>query len=98
MTWQTSNRKQNRRASGWTEQRDANRILTRDGHRCYLRLAGICIGQATQVDHLRALAHGGRDTDDNKRAICGPCHTAKTTSERRRPTNRRPAEPHPGLR
>lgn len=98
MAWSSSRRKQNRRASGWTEQRDANRILARDGGRCYLRGAK-CIGTAIEVDHIRSLARGGTDTDDNKAAICVPCHRAKTLSERPRPvTQRRPAEPHPGLR
>ena len=98
LAWSTSNRKQNRRASGWQEQRDANRILIRDSHRCYLRGSN-CIGHATEVDHVRSLARGGTDTDDNKAAICKPCHRAKTISERARPpTIHRPPERHPGLR
>ncbi len=98
MSWSTSNRKQNRRASGWQEQRDARRILERDAHRCYLR-GSDCIGNATEVDHIRSLARGGTDTDDNKAAICPPCHRAKTIGERARAASiRRPPESHPGLR
>lgn len=98
MAWSTSTRKQRRRGSGWQEQRDAQRILDRDGHRCYLRGTN-CIGTATEVDHIRSLARGGTNTDDNKAAICVPCHRAKTLDERPRPvTQRRPPEAHPGLR
>lgn len=66
------------RKSGWQRQRDSTRTLTQ--HR------GIChvCGQpgATQVDHVKPLAEGGTDTDDNRRPIhADPCHTDKTRAE-----------------
>jgi 5-methylcytosine-specific restriction protein A len=101
MTWRTANRKDRLRAAGttgWAEQAAAKRILHRDQYQCYLRGSN-CIGHATEVDHIRSLARGGTDTDDNKAAICKPCHKAKTISERARPAPlRRPPEHHPGLR
>ncbi|EFG65217.1 hypothetical protein SSBG_06032 [Streptomyces sp. SPB074] len=30
------------------------------------------------VDHVRALARGGEDTDGNVQALCRPCHGVKT--------------------
>lgn len=95
MTWQGSSRKQRQRhagISGWQEQRDARRILERDGHRCYR-----CGGPAAQVDHLRPLAHGGTHTDNNLAAICAACHLAKSQAELRRFSERQRAERHPGL-
>lgn len=102
MTWAGSPRKTKLRAvgiSGWDEQRQNRRILERDNHRCYLQLPG-CTGQATEVDDVRPISQGGTRTDDNLRAICPPCHHRKSRAEAQaaRPTIRRPAEPHPGLR
>lgn len=39
---------------------------------------------ATQIDHVLALAHGGRDTRDafdNRQALCDACHKDKTAKE-----------------
>ena len=98
--WAGSRRRSGRTGSGWEEQAAARRVLKRDGHRCYLR-GQDCVGSATEVDHVRPISQGGTDTDDNKRAICVPCHRAKTAREaaagRARFSRRRPAEPHPGL-
>ena len=105
MTWKgrPSSRKERLRAagvSGWDEQRQAKRVLERDGHRCYLR-GPDCIGTATQVDHVIPLFKGGSKDDDNVRAICHECHRAKvkreTAQARNRYRMRREPEPHPGL-
>lgn len=81
--WAGSTHNQNRRGSGWQEQRDHQRIL-KANPRCYL-----CGDIATQVDHIVALAEGGPDTDLNKRPICAPCHQAKTQAEAARARTRR---------
>lgn len=38
------------------------------------------IRTAAYVDHIQPLALGGKDTDDNTRNLCGPCH-AEVTAE-----------------
>jgi len=71
------------------------RILERDGHTC------ACGSPAAQVDHSIAVAHGGTHEDHNLRAICGPCHDAKTAREqqagRDKRSTKRPTAVHPGL-
>jgi len=37
-----------------------------------------CGREATQVDHIVALADGGADEDHNKQPLCGSCHSRKT--------------------
>lgn len=39
---------------------------------------------ATERDHIKPLAEGGTDTDDNVQGLCGPCHDAKSAAERLR--------------
>lgn len=48
------------------------RILNRDGHRCQK-----CGAPATEVDHIVR----GIEDDGNLRALCTPCHRAKTQDE-----------------
>lgn len=33
------------------------------------------------VDHIKPLALGGTDTDDNTRNLCGPCHDEVTAEQ-----------------
>lgn len=66
------------------------RVLARDQHRCQLRY-GVCIGDATEVDHkinvATILANGGTrkmaDSMSNLAAVCRPCHAIKTANEQR---------------
>lgn len=86
---------------GWQRQRDNARTIRR--HR------GIChwCGRpgADRIDHIVPLAQGGTDEEGNRAPIHGvPCHRDKTKAEaaaglarKRRPSRRRPPEPHPGL-
>lgn len=43
---------------------------------------------ATQRDHIKPLAEGGTDTDDNVQGLCGPCHDAKSKTEAARGVRR----------
>ena len=36
---------------------------------------------ATTPDHIIPLAKGGKDTDDNIRCLCAPCHAVRTAEE-----------------
>lgn len=72
---------------GWQPVR--NRVLLRDGYRCCIKVAGVCIGTATQVDHRTPLVELGIRRDDpraldpsNLWSACGPCHDWKTERER----------------
>ena len=77
------------------------RILRRDPT-CYRCNAS----PSVQVDHIRPVAEGGTDHDDNLAGICLGCHQIKTQQERtrgirryntRRPQRQRATERHPGL-
>ena len=64
-------------------------ILERAGHRCQINIGGVCIGHATQVDHIRNLAtlgiprnHAEALDPHNAQAACEPCHEWKTERER----------------
>ena len=39
----------------------------------------LCGADATQVDHITPKARGGSDERWNLRALCVPCHRAKTS-------------------
>lgn len=82
---------------GWSATRA--RVLARDGHRCYVYDVAVCVGMATEVDHLINQATGGSHDDANLRAICAPCHRRKTAAEASaaRPRRARPAGKHPGI-
>lgn len=92
MTWASSDRRK-RLPPGWSSTIQP-RILARDGHRCYL-----CGGHATEVDHVE---RGDDHRDSNLKAICIPCHRAKTAAEanavRWKHRMTRARESHPGLR
>ncbi|MFD7591709.1 HNH endonuclease [Kitasatospora sp. NPDC059812] len=36
------------------------------------------LGSAIDVDHIKPIAHGGQDVDDNVQTLCRPCHKLKT--------------------
>ena len=46
-----------------------------------MRYPDICIGTATEADHVVALSPGGTDSDFNMQAVCTPCHRRKTSKE-----------------
>ena len=55
----------------------------------HLRMHPLCVHcirqsrvtAAQEVDHVIALANGGKDTDDNLQSLCIPCHQAKTAKD-----------------
>jgi 5-methylcytosine-specific restriction enzyme A len=63
-------------SSGWQAIR--KKVLERDGYRCQLRYAVICIGRASQVDHIVQPEAGGTDALENLRAVCRRCHARRT--------------------
>jgi 5-methylcytosine-specific restriction protein A len=56
-------------------------VLKRDRHQCQIRYVGICIGVATEVDHIIPVSQGGTDHPSNLEAACRPCHLAKSADE-----------------
>ena len=82
----------------WSARRRA--VLDRDGRVCRIATRNLCIGRATVVDHVVAVANGGSHELSNLAAVCQPCHAAKTAAEiaaaRWRYRRKRPTEPHPG--
>lgn len=36
---------------------------------------------ASVVDHIKPLAHGGSDEDENTRNLCDPCHVVRTAEQ-----------------
>lgn len=71
------------------------RILRRDP------VCRVCLrAPSGEVDHIEP---GDDHSDANLQGICGPCHATKSGREggraaaARRPSARRPVEPHPGL-
>ena len=60
--------------SAWRQLRP--RILDRDGHECQIRVKGICVGYATEVDHIvpRSVDPSLALVPDNLRAACRACN------------------------
>lgn len=67
------------RLRGRAGQKQRDRRLQRTNYLCEM-----CLPQrvtlATVVDHIRPLAHGGADTDENTRNLCDE-HNAQVTAE-----------------
>lgn len=79
--WRTSTQTTTERGYGWEWQKLRKRILQRDKYLCQPCKANGRITSATEVDHCIAKVNGGTDDPDNLRAICTPCHKAKTALE-----------------
>ena len=79
-SWRHS-RSTTERGYGWRWQRLRKRILARDQYLCVpCRKAGKYI-PAEAVDHIKPKADGGTDDPENLRAICDPCHLAKSMAD-----------------
>lgn len=55
-------------------------IRAAGGSRC-ARCPCWVLASALDVDHIRPIAHGGEDVDENVQALCRPCHKLKTRSD-----------------
>lgn len=55
------------------------RIIARDGYCC--RYPDCEVSTGLQVDHIVALALGGKDTDDNLETLCADHHKQKTARD-----------------
>jgi 5-methylcytosine-specific restriction endonuclease McrA len=96
MGWETSRRRhtlpRNWRYLRLDVLRDADYI-------CELRLEGVCVGTASEVDHIQ---RGDDHSRANLRAVCWRCHAKKSSAEGNarkrelRALRNRPAERHPG--
>jgi 5-methylcytosine-specific restriction enzyme A len=53
-------------------------VLERDGYQCQLRFLGICIGRASEVDHIVQPEAGGNNSLANLRAVYRRCHARRT--------------------
>jgi 5-methylcytosine-specific restriction protein A len=66
-------------------------MLVRDGYRCQLRYADICVGRASQVDHIVQPEAGGGSDLANLRAVCLRCHARRMGRQGALATQRRAA-------
>lgn len=84
------------------------RIIARDGGVCQVQVPGVCIGVASQADHIVPVAVDADRVMDpaNLRASCGPCNAwlggrlgaARSRATRRRPGRRSGRVDDPGYR
>lgn len=58
-----------------------NRRLARSNRLCERCLAKDRVTAATVVDHIKPLALGGDDSDENTRNLCDPCHDEVTAEQ-----------------
>jgi 5-methylcytosine-specific restriction protein A len=54
------------------------KVLERDGYQCQLRYADICVGRASECDHIVQPEAGGSNDLANLRAVCVRCHARRT--------------------
>jgi 5-methylcytosine-specific restriction protein A len=70
-----------RKVSGHKWQKVRKRIIARERGLCQeCKRKGI-VSMGTEVDHIKALQHGGTDDDDNLQLLCHDCHADKTAAE-----------------
>jgi 5-methylcytosine-specific restriction endonuclease McrA len=83
MPW--SNDRESRRKSDATYNaqywRNRAEAMRRASWRCQLRIEGICIGAASECDHMVSIADGGTNDVSNLRAACSPCHKQRTAQQ-----------------
>ena len=61
--------------------RNRDEAMRRANWRCQLRIEGVCIGAASECDHVVSVADGGSNDVSNLRAACRPCHRARTAQQ-----------------
>lgn len=90
MTWRDEHKDPAYGKAAWKRAREA--CLRRAGWRCEIRTPGICLGTASEADHV----YGLRADPEHRflQATCRPCHQAKTAKDQHRRRHREPpAEP-----
>ncbi|MFF2061838.1 HNH endonuclease [Streptomyces sp. NPDC058200] len=55
-------------------------VGARGGARC-ARCGSLALAGSVDVDHVRPLARGGEDTDQNVQVLCHDCHLAETVND-----------------
>lgn len=83
VNWHT-NRHAGKRTRGAKWQVIRQRILKRDKGLCQECLREDRYTPAAVIDHIKPLAEGGTDADDNLQALCKRHHDEKTQRESRR--------------
>jgi hypothetical protein len=91
MPWETAKKNPAYNKAAWRRAR--NTAMQRANWRCEIRIPGICIGAATQVDHIDQLANDPNHT--KLRAACAPCHKHVTALQGNAARGRGPADPAP---
>jgi 5-methylcytosine-specific restriction protein A len=83
MPWRNSpaDRRRSGMAYGAAYRRKRDECMRLANWRCQVMLPGICIGAASQCDHIVAVADGGGHELTNLRAVCDPCHKARTAQQ-----------------
>jgi 5-methylcytosine-specific restriction protein A len=83
MPWRNSpeDRRRSSQAYSAAYRRNREQCLRLANWRCQIRLEGICIGAASQADHIVSVAEGGGHELTNLRAACSPCHKARTAQQ-----------------
>ena len=76
--WATHRPPANAYAYGGDWPRRVRQVLARDGYRCQLGFADICLGRASQVDHIDQPEASGTNDLANLRAVCRHCHARRT--------------------
>ena len=98
MGWQTSTRR-HRLPNNWRYIRQD--VLRDANYVCELRLEGVCVGTASEVDHIQ---RGDDHSRANLQAVCWRCHAKKSAREGNarkrelRELRKRQPERHPGER
>jgi 5-methylcytosine-specific restriction endonuclease McrA len=69
------------RIRGWELHKIRERILLRDEYTC--RRCGL-VSVDLEIDHIVPLHLGGRESDENRQALCGACHRAKSAEEEKK--------------
>jgi 5-methylcytosine-specific restriction endonuclease McrA len=95
MPWPTdpAKRRQDAQRYGakWRRVRDAH--LRKAGWRCEIRIEGVCIGAASEVDHIDQVEND--PNHQNLRAACVPCHKHVTAQQGGGYRNKPPGDPPP---
>jgi 5-methylcytosine-specific restriction protein A len=83
MPWRNSpgDRSRSSSAYGAAYRRNRDECMRRASWRCEIRLEGVCIGAASECDHIVSVADGGGHGLANLRAACGPCHKARSAQQ-----------------